>query len=295
MKIAEQVPKPIIDTHIHFYQVTRAGGVPWPPRGNRILYRDVLPGDYKQVARPLGIVASGIVEASPLQRDNLWILDLIEDDPFFPFFVANLKLGSPEFVRNLDELMPYERFVGMRGSLAGTQAALDVTQLEHLKLLAERGLTLDLLSRGRTNPKARIDTLARTLPDLRIIIDHLGGAKSEQVDPQWRRDIERLGAHPNVVMKFSSFGDMFQPAKRQGDGWESPPNLSAYRAHFDVLMNAFGPDRLVWGSNWPVVLMGSTLAEQIRLAEEFLKPFGAEVRDKVMFGNALTFYRRRVP
>lgn len=287
--------RPVVDTHIHFYQVTRAGGVSWPPQSNRILYRDILPGEYKRVAKPLGIVASGIVEASPLPQDNLWILNLVAEDPFFPFFVANLAPGSPEFLKNLDELLPHDRFVGIRASLRGSHTALDVSQLEHLKLLAQHGLTLDLLSRGRTNPKARIDALAQAVPQLRIMINHLGGAKAIQVDPQWKQDIERLAANPNVSMKFSSFCDMFQPATRKGDAWESPANLAAYQPHFDVLMKAFGPDRLVWGSNWPVVLMGGSLEDQIRLAEEFLKPFGTEVRDKVMFQNARRFYRRRAP
>ena len=61
--VAESAPNAIIDTHIHFYQVTREGGVPWPPRGNRILYRDVLPDDYKRVAQPLGI--DGLYVGSP--------------------------------------------------------------------------------------------------------------------------------------------------------------------------------------------------------------------------------------
>ena len=71
----------------------------------------------------------------------------------------------------------------------------------------------------------------------------------------------------------------------------------------DVLMTAFGPDRLIWGSNWPVISLhgpnptdlSSGFAEQIRIAEEYLAPLGEAVRDKVMFRNALLFYRRHVP
>ena len=100
LRRADATPKAIVDTHIHFYQVTRNGGVPWPPKGNTLLYRDMLPDNYKQVAVPLGILASGIVEASALQRDNLWILKLIQDDSFFPFFVAQLEPGSMEFIRS---------------------------------------------------------------------------------------------------------------------------------------------------------------------------------------------------
>jgi predicted TIM-barrel fold metal-dependent hydrolase len=75
----------------------------------------------------------------------------------------------------------------------------------------------------------------------------------------------------------------------------APTDLAAYKPHFDVLMSAFGPDRLIWGSNWPVIELHGTLADEIRLAEEYLAPFGQVVRDKVMFRNALLFYRRHVP
>ena len=69
---------PIIDTHIHFFQPSRPGGVPWPPPGSDpLLYRDVLPPEYKAMAMANGILASGVVEASPLVEDNQWILNLL--------------------------------------------------------------------------------------------------------------------------------------------------------------------------------------------------------------------------
>ena len=74
----------------------------------------------------------------------------------------------------------------------------------------------------------------------------------------------------------------------------APTALAAYEPHFDVLMTAFGEDRLIWGSNWPVSDLGGSFSGEIRLAEEYLAPFGQVVRDKVMFRNALLFYRRHV-
>jgi L-fucono-1,5-lactonase len=137
---------------------------------------------------------------------------------------------------------------------------------------------------------------------LRIIIDHLGGAKGPPpVDPTWELEIRRLAdVCPNLYMKFSSFYDMYAPGDVVSP---APTDLAAYKAHFDVLLTAFGPDRLIWGSNWPVISLhgpnptslASGFAEQIRIAEEYLAPFGEIVRDKVMFRNALLFYRRHVP
>jgi L-fuconolactonase len=155
-------------------------------------------------------------------------------------------------------------------------------------------MTLDIISRGTKNPKDQVQALCTAVPSLRIIIDHLGGAKGPPpVDPTWELEIRRLAdVCPNVYMKFSSYYDMYAP----GDVvFPSPTDLASYKAHFDVLMTAFGADRLIWGSNWPVITLHGTFEAQIAIAEEYLAAFGTKVRDKVMFRNALRFYRRDVP
>ena len=288
----------IIDTHIHLYQVTRPGGVPYPsPQDSPIIYRDVLPPESEALARENGIRASGVIEASPLVEDNQWILDLLGNDSFFPFFAGSLEIGSDDFIANLDRFSANRRFVGIRGFLWSPDILLDAAQLRDLDELARRGMTLDIISRGTKTPKEKVQALCTAVPDLKIIIDHLGGAKvptdDPAFDPNWEQEIRSLAAAcPNVYMKFSSFYDMYAP----GDvPFPAPTDLAAYKPHFDVLMSAFGPDRLIWGSNWPVIELHGTLADEIRLAEEYLAPFGQVVRDKVMFRNALLFYRRHVP
>jgi predicted TIM-barrel fold metal-dependent hydrolase len=113
------------------------------------------------------------------------------------------------------------------------------------------------------------------------------------VDPTWELEIRRLAdVCPNLYMKFSSFYDMYAP----GDVvFPTPTDLGSYKAHFDVLMTAFGSDRLIWGSNWPVISLHGTFEAQVAIAEEYLAPMGTAVRDNVMFKNALTFYRRHKP
>lgn len=288
--------RPIVETHIHFWQVSRPGGVPWPTPAEGPIFRDILPGDYTAMARANGVVAAGIVEASGIVEDNQWILDLVRQNPFYTFFVGNLEIGAPTFARDLARFAHDRRFVGIRGYLTGPAEGITLSpaQMTSLRDLARRGMTLDLISRGDKNPKAQVQALCTAVPDLRIIIDHLGGAKGPApVDATWELEIRRLAdVCPNVYMKFSSFYDMYAP----GDVvFPSPTELSAYKAHFDVLMTAFGADRLIWGSNWPVVTLHGTYEAQIAIAEQYLAPMGVEVRDKVMFKNALAFYRRHRP
>jgi len=288
------VPRPIIDTHLHFYQVSRPGGVPWPTASAPLLYRDVLPAEYKALAARHGIVRAGVVEASPTVDDNAWVLDRVKGDTFFPFFVGSLEIGAPDFAARLDALAQDSRVVGLRGYLWSPPAiTLDASQREALDELARRGMTLDLISRGRMNPKPEVEALCAAAPTLRVIVDHLAGARGTTPDPDWVTGMHRWAqCCPNLAIKFSSFCDMHQV----GDGdtpWHAPQELASYRPHFDVLMDAFGPERLIFGSNWPVCELAGGIAQQIDLAEQYLAAFGTNVRDQVMFHNAMRFYRRR--
>ena len=286
--------RPFVESLIHFWQVTRDGGVPWPTPEQGPIYRDVLPPEYNAVARANGVVTAGVVEASGIVEDNQWILDLVRGDRFYSFFVGNLEIGASTFARDLARFARDSRFVGIRGYLSGPAEGITLSpaQLASLRDLARRGMTLDIISRGTKNPKDQVQALCTAVPDLRIIIDHLGGAKGPPpVDPTWELEIRRLAdVCPNLYMKFSSFYDMYAP----GDVvFPSPTDLASYKAHFDVLMTAFGSDRLIWGSNWPVIGLHGTFEAQIAIAEEYLAPLGTGVRDKVMFKNALAFYRKK--
>ena len=286
---------PIIDSHVHFYQVTRKGGVPWPKPQNKTLYRDVTPDEYKRLAQQNGVIAAGVVEASPLVEDNFKLLASIKNDDFFPFVIAQLEIGSADFSKNLEALASDRRVVGIRAFLWNPKLTLDAKQLEHLKELARRGMTLDLVSRGSLNPKAKIAALAEAVPDLRIIIDHLGGAKGETPTTAWYEEMRALREHRNVHIKLSSLFDMFNPNATEDIPWESPRTLGAYKSHLDAALEIFGPDRLLFGSNWPVSELGGTFASQIQLAETFFEPLGRKVRNKVMYQNAQAFYRRIPP
>ena len=183
--------------------------------------------------------------------------------------------------------------VGIRAFLWTPKITLDATQLAQLRAIAAQGMTLDVVSRGALNPTDQVSALAKAVPELRIILDHLMGAKGTEPSPGWVRDVRRLAEHRNVYLKFSSFFDMFNPVATEDEGWTSPATLGSYKANFDVLMSAFGDDRLIWGSNWPVSDLGGGFGLQIELAEAYLQPFGPKVRDKIMFGNARDFYRRK--
>jgi L-fuconolactonase len=285
-------PRPIVDTHIHLYQVTRPGGVPWPRPEQQTLYRDSMPADYERVARPLGITGVVVVEASPLPSDTRWVLDRLGDGELFLGYVANLEVGAADFLAQLAQLAAQPKVLGVRGFLWSPKLTLDQTQLSHLRALAREGLALDLVSRRTLNPKDQVAALAAAVPELPVVIDHLGGARGREVDPRWAAQMRELAARPNVHVKLSSLFDMYNLATTEVQPWPAPTEAAAYRAHFELLLAAFGPQRLMFGSNWPVCNLGGTLADQIRIVEELLAPHGQAVRDQVMSENARRIYRR---
>src|SRR3954454_16774698 len=83
-----------IDTHTHFYDPTRKEGVPWPGKGDKVLYRPVLPKEFKKLAAPFGVTGTVVVEASPRVEDNQWLLDLARDEPFLVGVVGRLLLDD---------------------------------------------------------------------------------------------------------------------------------------------------------------------------------------------------------
>jgi predicted TIM-barrel fold metal-dependent hydrolase len=284
--------RPILDTHIHIFQVTRPGGVPWPPPANKTLYKDFTVEAYKAMASQQGITGAVIVEASPIYQDNTKILEQIAADPFYRGLVGNLEVGKPDFVESLDKLSADPKLVGIRAFLWAPTLTLDPIQIAQVNELAKRGLTLDIISRGTLNPKDKVEQLAAAAPNLRIIIDHLAGAKGKTPNPEWTAAVKRLAKHKNIYIKFSSFFDMYNPAASEDNPWTAPTDLASYKPHFDVLYKAFGPDRLIYGTNYPVVTLGGTVAQHNALAEAYLAPLGTAVRDKVMYRNAEKFYAR---
>ena len=225
--------RPIVETHIHFWQVTRPGGVPWPTPAEGPIFRDVLPRDYTAMARANGVVTAGIVEASGIVEDNQWILDLVRHQPFYSFFVGNLEIGAPTFAHDLARFAHDSRFVGIRGYLTGPAEGITLSpaQLANLRDLARRGMTLDIISRGTKNPKDRVQALCTAVPDLRIIIDHLGGAKGPPpVDPTWELEVRRHPAVPGDQRRTKA--DTF--LIRSELGWEPSTTLrDGLRAHWE--------------------------------------------------------------
>lgn len=275
----------VIDTHTHFYDPTRPQGVPWPGQGTR-LYRKVMPADWLALAAPLGVRETVIVEASPWVEDNQWILDLAAREKCIVGFVGNLDPTDPQFAVHLKRFAanPVFRGIRWRGDLVRVDAGRDHIR-QAARALAEHGLELDLNGPPAMLPHAA--KLAADLPDLRIVINHLGAPGDPRaLKPEWAGLIREAARQPNVFMKVSALVEQVPGAEGA-----APREVDYYLPILDHLWECFGPDRLIYGSNWPVSDRGAPYDAVFRLVAEYFGGKGREAAEKYFWRNSRTVYR----
>lgn len=280
-------PTGIIDTHTHFYDPQRPQGVPWPGRDDAFLYRTVLPPEYAAFARPAGVTGTIVVEASPWEEDNQWVLDLAAREPLIVGLVGHLKPGRPGFVDHLQRFARHRRFLGIRSGLWDVAVEPErEAYLKDLRHLAGRGLALDVLIGPERLPL--VDQLATALPDLRIIINHVANVRidGQAPPPAWVSGMRACARHPNVACKVSALVE--GTGNSRGD---APGAVDFYRPVLDVVWEAFGEDRLIYGSNWPVSARFAPYERVQSIVSDYFQGKGASATAKYFHGNARHFYR----
>ena len=276
------VAERVIDTHTHFYDIERPQGVPWPPRTEPVLYRTHLPAEFSRLTAGLGVAGTVVVEASPWLEDKQWVLDLARENPVIVGFVGNLAVGESGFA---DHLRRFRRNPLFRGLRLGEKSLIggvgQVGFMDDLRRMAGEGLALDALV-GLAGLEA-VERVAREIPSLRIMIDHLPFVALDQDPEMARRRLGPLAARPNVYAKVSN-------VIRQRGG-KVVTEQGEYRARLDLLWDLFGGKRLVYGSNWPVSNRVSSYEEQFRVVADYFRAQGRVAADDYFYGNSRRFYR----
>lgn len=284
---AQENPKlEIIDTHTHFYDPTRPQGVPWPNKNDKVLYRRVLPKEYKQVAQPFGVVGTIVVEASPWVEDNQWLLDLAAKETFLVGIVGHLDTAADDFEKNLRRFARNPLFRGLRISHNKLTAGLKGKLVDRCKLLIDHNLELDV--NGGPDMPAEVARLAAALPKLRIIINHCANLRIDghKVPRKWRDGMQAAARHPNVFCKVSA---LVEHTGRK----EPPREVDYYRPVLDTLWSLFGEDRLLFGSNWPVSKRAAPFATVMGIVRDYFTAKGERAASKFFLGNSQTAYAWR--
>ena len=274
----------IIDTHTHFYDPTRSKGVPWPDPNDDVLYRPVYPKHHKALAIPEGVTGTVVVEASTWVEDNQWILDLAESEPFIVGFVGNLDIGSSDFEQNLERYSANRIFRGVRLRGVDIGEVVGSGNLTNIEMLAAKDLSVDLLSPPDALPS--VAALAAQIPELRIVINHVAGVSVDGKTPDagWVEGMQMAASNPHVYCKVSGLVENTQDKP-------SPTDVAYYAPTVDVLWDAFGADRLVYGSNWPVSERFADYAMVQRIVSQYFNAKGVIAAEKYFWRNATAAYK----
>jgi len=274
-----------IDAHQHFWHYS-AAEYPWIGAGMEGLARDHLPADLAAVAVPEGIDGSVAVQARQSLEESRWLLALADRDPFIRGVVGWVDLRSERLHDELAEFADQKKFVGVRHVVQDEpdpRFLLEEAFVRGVRMLHQFGLTYDLLLYPHQLPAA-IEFVG-LLADQPFVLDHVAKPRVRTGEiTEWRRDIEGLARHEHVCCKLS--GLVTEAAWRQ---WQQ----SDFVPYLDVALAAFGPKRLMFGSDWPVCLLSGEYADVVAIIDEFIATLTPTEQALIWGDTARRVYRLR--
>jgi L-fuconolactonase len=279
---------PVLDAHIHLFDPTRQGGVPWPSADDPI-YKPALSGRYESLAAPLNVVGAIAIEASPLLTDNDWLLQCVRSSTLMVGMVGNLEPTAPGFGAALERLQQDPLFLGIRhgnlwnGNLAGDLA--NPALWPALRQLEQAGLVFETANPDISLLKAVLQ-IAQRQSGLTIVIDHLPHMEQPSTS-QGSHDLSQCLAYlakaPHVAIKLSEI-----PKLKNGTLVLDP---AFYRDRLDALWDLFGPDRVIFGSDWPNSDHVASLEATFSLTKTYMSHKSTSDREKFFFTNSQKVYK----
>jgi L-fuconolactonase len=277
----------IVDAHHHLWNlgvrdqdwITGAALAP--------LRRDFLLGDYEPLAGQNGVVASVVVQTVTVPGETPELLELAATSDLIAGVIGWADLTAPGLADQIAELTVGpggDKLVGLRHQVQNEPDPQWLTRADVLRGLAAvagAGLAYDLvITAGQLPAAARA---AAAVPDLLFVLDHLGkpAIASGRTQP-WEPDLRRLAALPNTAGKLSGL-----VTEADWTGWQ----VADLRPYADIALDAFGPGRLMFGSDWPVCTLAASYGEVLQAARDLTGDLSDTEREAIFTGTATRLYR----
>ncbi len=289
-------PMPLVDTHQHLWDLD----VIQPPwlRGSELLNRSFLPEHYLEAVEGLNVVKAVYMEVAVAPEQHVkeaeYVLELCRRDDFLTCAaVLGGRPAEPGFRGYIMRLKDSPYMKGVRQSLGSPDVFLAKPFVDGIRLLGKLGMVFDLVLPPQWLGAAA--ELVDRCPDTRFVLDHCGNADvnvfmaaargndaeaQKQVD-QWRRDLAALAKRERVVCKISGI-----IARVPAEGWSSA-DLAPIVDH---CLECFGPDRVMFASDWPVCLRGASLRRWVEVLREIVAARPVVEQRKLFAENAVSFY-----
>lgn len=274
----------MIDAHQHFWRLDR-GDYGWLTPALAPICRDFGPDDLGPILARHGIGRTILVQAAPTAAETAYLLGIARTTPFVAGVVGWIDFDAPDAPEVVASLAGDPRLVGLRPmvqDIADDDWLLRPSHAPVFEAIVAHGLVFDALVLPRHLPR-----LARVLerhPKLVVVVDHGAkpGIRAGTID-RWHADMATIAAHPLAHCKLS--GLVTEAAPDAG--------LDVLAPYIDTLLALFGPERLIWGSDWPVVELGGGYDRWRAITLASLAGLGPEARAEVLGGTAARVYLAR--
>ena len=273
----------ILDAHHHLWRIGD-NGHEWPTPDLGAIYRDFDAAELNAVLTGAGVDATVLIQSQPADADTEWMLAVAAEIPQIRGVVGWTDLAAPDAPERIAELARRPKLKGLRPMLQGLPRDDWIIQPDvqpALKAMIDHGLTFDALVFTRHLPF--VTEIARAYPDLAIVIDHCAKPPVGRRDgiKVWREKISQAAKRPNIYCKISGLPTELPSGAPMND-------LSQIVRH---VLQIFGPDRLMWGSDWPVVNLQSDYGSWLSWASQELGDLASYDRRKIFYETASRFYK----
>ena len=271
-----------IDSHQHFWKYTEARGG-WITDEMALLRRDFLPDEYEGECARNGIDGSVAVQVDQSESETLFLLDLAESNSRIAGVVGWADLCSPQIAERLKFFSQFKKLRGFRHIAQAEPDERFLVRSDFLRgigRLREFDFTYDILIYPKQLPAA-IELVSR-FPEQRFVVDHLAKPliKAGSREP-WAGHMRAIAQNRNVFCKVSGM-----VTEADWLGWK-PEDM---RPYLDVVFEAFGPERVMFGSDWPMCLLAASYTRLKQLVENYIQTLPAADQENVFGGSATRFY-----
>jgi L-fuconolactonase len=271
-----------IDSHQHFWRYNPLQHV-WMTDQMDVLRRDYLPPDLASQLASIGFDGCIAVQSRQLIEETDWLLELAEANHIIRGVVGWVDLRSQRLVEQLERYADRSHLVGVRHVVHDEPDDDFMLLPEFRRGIAQLGkfdLTYDLLLFPRHLPVAV--KLVSEFLEQPFVLDHIAKPviRDRQLSP-WRENLRQLGQFENVCCKLS--GMVTEAVWKQ---WRADD----FRSYLDIVIEAFGTDRVMIGSDWPVCTLSGDYAATMQVVIDYCQQFSAEIRESVLGGNCARFY-----
>jgi len=276
-----------IDAHIHFWKISK-GYYDWLTPDIPLIYRDFLPIHLKPILRKHSIDKTIIIQAAPKIEETKFLLELAAEEEFIAGVVGWLDMETEDFEEQFYKMKQNSKFIGLRPMIQNIKDndwVLKPRVIHSFRIIEKEDFPFDFLIYPRHLPY--ILQLLKKCPKLRGVINHLAKPqiKKQQMEP-WANLINDLAKYPKIMCKLSGF-----VTKENGRSW----NPSEFIPYINHVLDVFGFKRVIFGSDWPVLLRATSYSNILYFLREMLgKKLTPEI-DAAIFGrNAVRFYKLNV-